>query len=911
MNFVTARIIEELSRSRCFFKAIRVVLAAGLVFLPLLLRGQSFAQIIRQEHLRDYEAITLQLPFTDQFQFAGYYAAIEKGFYAQEGLVVNLREPDGDTPVDAVLSGKAQYGITGSELVVDRIHGKPVVALGVIFQHSPYAILADFRSGIHQAKDLAGKRLMMELNQRDVEMEAMLKKAGVDMSRIQIKRNTGNVDDLLEHRADAMGCYITNEPFHLKKLNVPYTLLQPKDYGIDFYGDCFFTTEAEIQTNPERAAAFQQASIRGWNYAMEHPDEIIQIILDKYGARKRGLTAEDLQYEASEMRKLIVPELVPIGQMHPERWEQIAETYADLGFVQRPFSLDNFVLEPVKTRHDYWLYWLRAALCGAVLVALIVLLWNMQLRRQVEKRTEQLRLQNKEIQREAQALRKAEEDLKASEMKFRRIYDANIMGMFYATKEGNIIEANEAFLKLLGYTREDLDQGLLQSQLFLDPEYHPLEPKALKEIEERGVCTPYEKDLVCRDGSSVPTIITAAMVTPQDKSVVAIVQDISEKKRLLEEQVKTSKLEAIGVLAGGIAHDFNNLLTPILGNLSLARNTSDNTPGIDSFLQLAEKACWRARDLTQQLLTFSRGGAPVKKASVLSDLIRDSTHFALHGSNVRALFDIADSLAAVDADQGQLSQVIQNLVINAVHAMPQGGALHVNAFNVEQIEHPNLPPHPGQYVCIEVQDEGTGIQPDNLKKIFDPYFTTKSHGHGLGLATSFSIIRRHDGYIGVKSQWGKGSTFSIFLPVSRNNVKAETREGSMVKAHSHGGHVLVMDDEKDIRQLVHDMLDHSGYDVATACNGEEVIHLYTEAKKNGKPFDVVILDLTVPGGLGGAETLVALREFDPEVKAIVCSGYSNDPIIAEYAKHHFRAAVSKPFSFDHLISTIATVIAEK
>lgn len=883
----------------------------GFSFIAAGLQAQSLSSSIQQERLRDFDAVTLQLPYTHQFQFAGYYAAVEKGFYAQEGLVVNIREINpGETAVEAVASGRAHYGVTGSELVVERMRGRPVVALAAIFQHSPYAILSDTRKRIRHPLDLIGKRVMMELNQRDVEILAMFKKLGVDTSRMLIKRNTQRVEDLLEGRTDAMCAYITDKPFAMKKRGVAASVLRPEQYGIDFYGDCLFTSEQERQVNPARVEAFLRASMRGWRYALEQPEEIITLIHDKYRGHERGLTEEDLRFEAEEMRKLIMPDLIPIGQMHPERWQQIAETYAELGLASRPYTLNGFLYCANEGEPDQrWLYWLRLALFATVLVALVVILWNMQLRRQVDKRTRQLKRQNEAIQREAEALRQAEENLKASEAKFRRIYDANIMGMFYATASGNVLEANDAFLKLLGFEREDMEEGLVQALVFSEPESHPLRAEALQEIATRGVCTPYEKDLVCRDGSRVPTIVTAAAVSTEDKTVIAIVQDISEKRRLIEEQMKTSKLEAVGVLAGGIAHDFNNLLTPILGNLSLARNTSDNTPGIDGFLQLAEKACWRARDLTQQLLTFARGGAPIKKTAVLSDLIRDSTMFALHGSNVRAHFEIEPDLATVEADQGQLSQVLQNLVINAVHAMPQGGVIRVTARNVNRIEHEQLAMVEGRHVLIEVADSGIGISPENLKRIFDPYFTTKAHGHGLGLATSFSIIRRHDGHIGVTSELGRGSTFSIFLPVSRNTSARETVEIPVPKTNTKGGRVLVMDDEADIQQLVRDILRHSGYEVETTGSGEEAVGLYRDAKAFGRPFGVVILDLTVPGGMGGAETLQAIRAFDPNVKAIVCSGYSNDPIMAEYSKHHFRAAIRKPFSFDEISTTVARVMA--
>jgi CheY-like chemotaxis protein len=373
------------------------------------------------------------------------------------------------------------------------------------------------------------------------------------------------------------------------------------------------------------------------------------------------------------------------------------------------------------------------------------------------------------------------------------------------------------------------------------------------------------------------------------------------------ELVKVQKLESLGVLAGGIAHDFNNILTAILGNISLAKMHRRSPEKAAARLTEAEKACLQAQGLTQQLLTFSKGGAPIKETVNIVQLTQDSCNFAVRGSNVRCELAMPDDLAAVDVDQGQIGQVINNLVINAVHAMPQGGVIQVEAENVRVTSHQGLPLKNGKYAKIVVRDHGVGIPESILRRIFDPYFTTKHKGSGLGLATSFSIIQNHDGLITVESEVGVGTTFHVYLPVSQKELRTSTRSEELVAEG--GGKVLLMDDEDSVRQVATEMLCTLGYEVEVARDGAEAIDLYRSAKGSSRAFHVVILDLTVPDGMGGAEAIEKLREIDPEIKAVVSSGYSNDPIMAEYAKYGFSGVVAKPYTAKHLSATLRQVMA--
>ncbi|MFC1886872.1 PAS domain S-box protein, partial [Thermodesulfobacteriota bacterium] len=361
-------------------------------------------------------------------------------------------------------------------------------------------------------------------------------------------------------------------------------------------------------------------------------------------------------------------------------------------------------------------------------------------------------------------------------------------------------------------------------------------------------------------------------------------QDITERKRLEEELLKAQKLESVGILAGGIAHDFNNILTMIIGNVSLAKMQVKPKDEIFDLLHEAETASTRAQTLTKQLLTFAKGGSPLKETASIKEIIEESSLFVLRGSKSRCEFSIAQDLRPVDVDTGQISQVINNIVINADQAMPGGGTIQVAAENLIIEDRHGLPVKPGGYIKIFITDQGVGIAEKHLSNIFDPYFTTKQEGSGLGLATSYSIIKRHEGHITVESQLGVGTTFHIYLPAS-DKIVPEKEEVKLIKGH---GRILVMDDETSLRKMVGKMLEKLGYESEFAKDGAEAIRMVKEAKESEKPYDAVILDLTVPGGMGGKETIKKLMEINPEIKAIVSSGYSDDPVLSNFQEYGFE-----------------------
>ncbi len=390
--------------------------------------------------------------------------------------------------------------------------------------------------------------------------------------------------------------------------------------------------------------------------------------------------------------------------------------------------------------------------------------------------------------------------------------------------------------------------------------------------------------------------------------MVVAFRDISDALKAQAEAAKTSKVASLGLLAGGIARDFNNILMAIMGNVSIARVTTP--PGTAArALEEAQQACVRARQLTWQLLTFSRGSVPVKKTTAVSRIVEESAVLALRGSNVQHTFEIAPDLWPVAADESQLVQVFTNVLTNARQAMPSGGTVVIRAENIFERDtrwEYALSVQTGRYVRISVTDSGIGIPEENLPRIFDPYFSTKQHGSGLGLATAHSIIKNHGGYVSVKSKPGQGTMLQVNLPAfdaAELGIAVNTRPAAGA------GRILVMDDEATIRNLAVNMLKFLGHDAEVAEDGASAVEHYKRALMTGRPFDAVLLDLVVPGGMGGREAIELLNEIDPSVNAVIVSGYAQDATLTEFQSYGFKASMAKPYTLEELGTTLHSIMA--
>jgi len=423
---------------------------------------------------------------------------------------------------------------------------------------------------------------------------------------------------------------------------------------------------------------------------------------------------------------------------------------------------------------------------------------------------------------------------------------------------------------------------------------------------------PAHTRLVSRRGTRRLVEGCCAPIHSADSRVIGMVlvfRDVTEHERLEQELVRAARLESVGVLAGGIAHDFNNILTAVMGNLALALLDAGNSAEASERLRAAEKATLRARDLTQQLLTFAKGGDPVREAVQLATVIRETTDFALHGSSVKAIYHLPVDLWPADVDKGQIARVVQNLVINSIQAMPAGGTLRLAACNEPAGEGHRSGLAPGDYIQLTIADTGEGISAEHLPRIFDPYFTTKRSGSGLGLAAVYSIVKKHAGHISAESTVGQGTTFSLWLPAVRTAPVAAAELPPATRA-KFAGRVLFMDDEETIRQMATLLLKRLGFEVECAEEGAEAVEKFRAAHAAGRPFTVVVMDLTVPGGMGGREAIGQLRAIDPQVKAIVSSGYSSDPVLANFRAHGFCSVVAKPYRIEDFTRALREALAE-
>ena len=489
----------------------------------------------------------------------------------------------------------------------------------------------------------------------------------------------------------------------------------------------------------------------------------------------------------------------------------------------------------------------------------------------------------------------------------RAIFDTVLDAIFVTDLSGGIIRANPAAERLFGYP---VDQLLGMSAAdFIHTQERQRAISDFRRTLKEGVLAPVTYRCIGNAAREFPVEISAAALRDREGRPVGTIgtaKDITDRKIAEEERQRAARLESTGVLAGGIAHDFNNILAAVLSNLTLAETNLDHPEDAAHRLSLAKEALSKARGLTDQLLTFSTGGDPIRAAANMAQLLEETALFVLHGADVTAHFDIPDELWAVECDKGQIGRVVSNLVINSIQACPPGGNISIAARNLQLSEGNSKGLPEGRYVRIDVIDEGTGIPSDILHLVFDPFFTTRPGGSGLGLATAYSIVTKHGGHIAAESSPGQGATVTILLPATaRRPISEQATSEALIMG---SGRVLIMDDEPAILEALAALLAQLGYEAHIAKNGERAVELYRQAQNKNRSYDAVILDLTVPGAMGGLETLAQLCTIDPGVKAIVSSGYSTDPVMSDPKKYGFCAVLKKPYRFSVLGRIVKTVV---
>ena len=503
-----------------------------------------------------------------------------------------------------------------------------------------------------------------------------------------------------------------------------------------------------------------------------------------------------------------------------------------------------------------------------------------------------------------------EEELNKATKKYKTLVRNLPVAAYTTDGEGYLVSANPAMQKMF---RAENEQSLYETPVYKRYKDSSARDLFLKELRSNLSLSNYEIELVREDGTIFWASVSAnaTLVKGSDSFCIdGIIRDITDSKALEKELIKTQKLESIGVLAGGIAHNYNNIMAAILGNITLAKLYIPKLSRAHEKLEEAEKASLRASGLTKQLLTFSKGGLPVKELFEIKEVLLESASFASTGSKVKVNFVFQEDLWHTRIDEGQISQVIHNLVINSIQAIEKTGSIEIQCENAFIDSCYSSAVAEGHYLKIIISDTGSGIPPEIINKIFDPYFTTKSGGHGLGLATAYSIISNHDGLITVTSEEGKGTTFTILLPATLEILeKTVNIKNGVTKPHQKIKRILVMDDEESVLKVAKEILEHFGYAVDTATNGEEAVSMYLSSTQQRSKYDLLIMDITVQGGMGGAEALQVILKHDPSAKAVVASGYASNTVMSNFEEFGFIGALAKPFDLEMLLGTVRKAIA--
>lgn len=930
------------------------------------------------------ERVVLQLPYTHQFQFAGYYAAQAKGYFAAEGLEVELRE-GGYTrrPYSELTAGRAQYGIGSATYLLDRLNGAPLVLVTSVYQHSLLALMVRAESDIRAPEDLRGKRLAAGSSGRYPELAAMfallanwrlqrvVERRTVELrtseqrqreifdlapNPIVVEDVTAIVQRLEELRRGGvtdLGAHLAASPALVEELLRLKRIVTANRIALQTSG---FNDREELERRlreimtPQAMAMVPQELLAIWegrdaltmeriyrmpggethmlvNWSVNRVDGAldfsrVRLVFTDVTEMKRAQRA--LHESEERYRSLFetTPNPMYIFDVETLRIVMVNEAaIARYGYSRQEFTeMSVLDLRPADeaARLQRSMDEFRAAKTAPRAGAHAAGLWRHRCKNGtiiiVEVFTHSLVFNGRacvlSLPFDITAKLATERALRDSEARYRELFENAVGGVYRATPDGRFISVNPAMARLYGF--EDPAEMLAWNErehagaTYAHEDEHR---RFIEQIERYGKVENFESRILDRHGNTLWVSETSRAVRDTDGRLLyyeGFVTDITARRRLEQELMRSSKLEAVGILAGGIAHDFNNILTVVLGNVTLAEMDTAADASVHRMLRDAKRATLRARDLTQQLLTFAKGGDPVRAAVALPELLRESAEFAMHGSKSRCEFDLDPDLWPANADKGQMGQVVQNLVINAVQAMPQGGLVTIRAGNCSLPAAAVGALPAGDYVKISVRDTGTGISPEHLGKIFDPYFTTKQQGSGLGLATVYSIARKHQGHIEVESRLGEGTTFHLWLPAAAHVEKTvapvpEPPAALRVK-------VLFMDDEEPIREMAQMFLRRLGSDVVCAADGAAAVHAYRAAMQVGHPFDVVVMDLTVPGGMGGRDAMEQLLKLDPKVRAIVSSGYSRDPVLGSYRRHGFCGILPKPYGLDQLRKAIADVL---
>lgn len=840
------------------------------------------------------EKVSIQLAWNHQFQFAGYYAALHRGYYSKEGLDVTIIEGGTNTFArEAVAGHRAQYGVAGAELMLHRIDGDPFVVLAPIFQHSATILLARRDSGISTIHDLMGKRVMLLPGKKDADILVAFLNEGIPISAIERMDQTYNLNDLIQGRTHAVSAYTTNEPWQLLQNNIEPVIISPRTYGIDFYSDCLFTTHNEIKHHPRQVKAFLEASLKGWAYAMDHPEEIIDLLISHYHVKKsRG----HLRYEAQAIRKIMRPDLIQIGHMNPGRWRHIAKTYRKLGLLTGEFPFDDFLYDPNHTTDATRLKRIAAVAVGICMVFIVVILT--------------LYFFNRKLANEIRERKKVEKNLREREQLLNEMGSlARIGGWVHDLVENRATWTKEIY-KIIEIDDSTVPPGPNEHLNYYPPRDREMLARAYDLSMETG--EKFDIKLQCHTASDrllwVHAVGRPEYANGECIKMKGIFQDITKQKEIETQLLQAQKMEAVGRLAGGVAHDFNNMLSIILGNAEILLEDMPPTDPLTDNVKEIHKATKRSANLTRQLLAFARKQAIAPRILDINQVLEEMLKMLqrLIGEDIELSWIPGQGIWPVRMDPSQVDQLLANLCLNARDAIEDIGRVTIETDNVvfnADYCRDHMGFHPGEFVMIVVSDNGAGMDKETRENLFEPFFTTKSigRGSGLGLATVFGIVKQNKGFINVYSEPGKGSTFKLYLPASGKSMPPEPPKNMPFSPQSGDETVLLVEDEPPILKIAQKILEQLGYTVLATHSPDEALKMAGMWGKN--TIHLLITDVIMPG-MNGRELSERLCRLHPDMKCIFMSGYTANVIARHGVLDKGVHFINKPFSRQDLAQSV-------
>lgn len=874
----------------------------GILLAGILLLFPSHAVTASNENL---EKVILQLRWFHQFQFAGYYAALDQGYYRDAGLDVIIKEAKtGLDTTKEVIDGKAQYGISGSNILLKRNKDLPVVAMAAIFQHSPLILLSNTETDILSPQDLVGRRVMIRTAD-EVQTRAMILNEGIALDEIDFIEHTYNYDDLIDGKVDAATAFITSQPFLLEERGISYSFLRPRSYGIDFYGDCLFTSEEEIKNHPDRAKAFWDASLKGWAYAMDHQEELIELIKKDY---KSKVSSPRLRYEAESMENIILPQLVEIGHMNPGRWRHIARTYVKLGMLDPDYSLEGFIYNPNPIPDYTWLKWFVGITSASILLVsaavCILFLFNRNLSKEIDER------------------KQAEEALQESEDKFRNIAENSLVGI-YIIQDDIFTYLNPEFAEIFGYSVEEILNKMHFQQLVHPEDLNIVQENVHSRLSGKTKSIRYAFRGIRKDGITIHVEIFGSSILLNEKAAATgTMLDITARKESEAERLslerrlqQADKAENLSRMAGAVAHHFNNMLAATIGNLELVMEDLPPGTNLSQNLAATQKATQRAAEMSGLLLTYLGQSQGKPEPHDLSENCKDQLVQLRTDlpEGVELKTDLPVPGPVIKADIAQMRQVLSALFANAWEALEDSsGRVQVSVERVKaaEIQEDHRIPadwalSADEYACLAVGDTGRGMDAATIDRIFDPFYTDKFTGRGLGLAVVLGIVKAHGGGIMVESKPGRGSVFRVYLPLTAEPVPLPKAKEPETSATLEGGLVLLIEDEEAVRKVTKALLERSGFEVLIARDGVEGVEIFRENQEN---IVLVLSDLTMPR-MDGWKTIAALRAIRPDIAVILASGYDEAQAMSGDHEEQPHAFLPKPFNMKTFKETLERVLA--